>query len=335
MVTAYVAAGYEKIHLDASMGCQGEPQHLPDVVTAERAARLAVAAETAASEAATRPCYVIGTEVPVPGGAATSIEQIEVTRPQAVVATLEAHRRAFAAAGAEAAFESVIALVAQPGVEFDDRKVVVYRPDRARDLSAALDEMPGLVFEAHSTDYQPPESLARLVSDGFAILKVGPGLTFAMREALYGLDQIAGTLDPSWCEHSLMAAMEAEMLANPEHWRSHYQGDPDDQRVLRHFSYSDRIRYYWAAPAPQQAVRMLLDRLAGTQIPAPLISQFLPTLYSRVASGAIEPMPRTLVTEAVRDVLRVYAAACAATRARTRSAVSGPRWLFGRRPSAT
>ena len=37
----------------------------------------------------------------------------------------------------------------------------------------------GLVFEAHSTDYQPPEGLARLVSDGFAVLKVGPALTFA------------------------------------------------------------------------------------------------------------------------------------------------------------
>ena len=115
--------------------------------------------------------------------------------------------------------------------------------------------MPGLVFEAHSTDYQPPESLARLVKDGFAILKVGPGLTFALREALYALDQIAAALYPGWCEHSLMAVMEAEMVANPTYWRSHYRGDPDDQRVLRHFSYSDRIRYYWAFSAPQEAVR--------------------------------------------------------------------------------
>jgi D-tagatose-1,6-bisphosphate aldolase subunit GatZ/KbaZ len=176
--------------------------------------------------------------VPVPGGALETIEHLEVTRPEAVAATLEAHRRAFAAAGAEAAFEAVIALVAQPGVEFDDRNVVVYEPERARKLSAALSEMPGLVFEAHSTDYQPGESLARLVRDGFAILKVGPGLTFALREVLYGLDQIAAALYPSWCEHSLMAEMEKEMLANPGYWQSHYRGDPEEQRVLRHFSYS-------------------------------------------------------------------------------------------------
>jgi D-tagatose-1,6-bisphosphate aldolase subunit GatZ/KbaZ len=315
MVAAYVAAGYEKIHIDTSMGCQGEPDHLPDAVTAERAARLAVVAEAAAADAARRPCYVIGTEVPVPGGAVAAIEHLEVTRPEAVAATFEAHKRAFAAVGAEAAFEAVIALVAQPGVEFDDRNVVVYQPERARELSAALTEMPGLVFEAHSTDYQPPECLARLVKDGFAILKVGPGLTFALREALYALDQIAAALDPSWWEHSLMAEMEKEMVANPTYWQSHYRGDPDDQRVLRHFSYSDRIRYYWASSAPQEAVRRLLDRLTGTSIPEPLISQFLPTLYPRIASGALDPMPKTLVLEAVRDVLRVYAAACGATRA--------------------
>ena len=318
MVAAYVAAGYEKIHIDTSMGCKGEPEHLPDAVTAERAARLAVVAEAVAAHAATRPRYVIGTEVPVPGGAVAEIDHLEVTRPEAVAATLQEHKKAFGAAGAEAAFEAVIALVAQPGVEFDDRSVVVYEPERARELSAALDGMPGLVFEAHSTDYQPVESLARLVTDGFAILKVGPGLTFALREALYGLDQIAGVLDPGWGEHSLMTAMEKEMLANPAYWQSHYRGDPDDQRVLRHFSYSDRIRYYWAAPAPQEAVRRLLDRLMGTGIPEPLISQFLPTLYPRVASGTLDPVPRTLVLEAVRDILRVYAAACGATRAARR-----------------
>ena len=111
-----------------------------------------------------------------------------------------------------------------------------------------------------------------------------------------------------------MAEMESEMLANPGYWQSHYRGDSEDLRVLRHFSYSDRIRYYWAYPAPQEAVRRLLDDLKGTRIPETLISQFLPTLYPRVASGALDPAPRSLVLEAVRDVLRVYAAACGATK---------------------
>ena len=310
MVAAYVFAGYQKIHLDTSMGCQGEPEHLPDELTAARAARLAVIAEQAAAGATRKPSYVIGTEVPVPGGASAEIDHLKVTRPEAVLATLEAHRHAFAAAGVPAAFERVIAVVVQPGVEFDNQKVVVFEPKRARRLSATLAEMPGLVFEAHSTDYQPAESLAQLVTEGFAILKVGPGLTFAMREGLYALDEIAGALDPEWREHSLVAEMEREMIANPRFWQPYYRGEPDRQRVLRHFSYSDRIRYYWASPSPQRAVQRLIDQLSRTSIPEPLISQFLPTLYPRVASGALEPVPKALVTQLVCDVLRTYAVAC-------------------------
>jgi D-tagatose-1,6-bisphosphate aldolase subunit GatZ/KbaZ len=279
-------------------------------VTAKRAARLAVVAQATAADVATTPRYVIGTEVPVPGGSMKEIKHLEVTRPEAVAATLEAHRQAFASAGAEAAFEAVIAVVAQPGVEFDDHDVVVYQPERAAELSGALAGMPGLVFEAHSTDYQPAGSLARLVADGFAILKVGPGLTFALREALYALDAMATTLSPSWSERSLVAVMDKEMLEHPGYWQPYYRGTPDEQRVLRHFSYSDRIRYYWAAPGPREAVRELLEHLSKTSIPEPLISQFLPTLYPRVTSGALVATPRALVLEAVSDVLRVYAGAC-------------------------
>jgi len=339
MVAAYASAGYQKIHLDASMGCRGEPQQLPDELTAERAARLGTVAEAAASSAravagtgqagtgqgggqaapdpggrpgpACGPWYVIGTEVPAPGGARHEITQLAVTTPEAARASFEAHRKAFEAAGIEDATGRLLALVAQPGVEFDHRNVVVYQPERARELVGALEGLPGLVFEAHSTDYQPPWSLARLVSDGFAILKVGPGLTFALREALYGLDSIAAALSPSWAEHGLARTMEAVMTAQPGHWLAYYPGSPDEQRVLRHFSYSDRIRYYWSLPAAEEAVGRLFAQLSQG-VPAPLVSQYLPTLYPRVAAGTLAPVPKDLVVEAVRDVLRSYEAACGA-----------------------
>ncbi len=312
MVAAYAAAGYEKLHLDTSMGCKDEPEHLGDALTAERAARLARVAEQAAGAAGTMVRYVIGTEVPTPGGALHDIRDLEVTRPGAVFATLDAHRRAFEAVGVGEAFSRVIAVVAQPGVEFDSEKVVVYDPQPARDLIGALKKMPGLVFEAHSTDYQPTESLAELVRDGFAVLKVGPGLTFAMREALYALDHIASEMSPGWQDNSLIVAMEQEMVAHPGYWEHYYPGDPNWQRIMRHFSYSDRIRYYWASPAAQQAVERLFDHLRGTTIPASLVSQFLPTLYPRVASGELPWHPKGLVIEAVRDVLRQYDVACGA-----------------------
>jgi D-tagatose-1,6-bisphosphate aldolase subunit GatZ/KbaZ len=216
----------------------------------------------------------------------------------------------------QAAFERVMAVVTQPGVEFDAEKVVVYEPERARDLIGALGALPGLVFEAHSTDYQPPGRLADLVRDGFAILKVGPGLTFAMREALYALDDIAAEMTLDWQGRSLMGAMEQEMMARPGYWEPYYSGEPNWQRIMRHFSFSDRIRYYWASPAAEHAVARLFDHLSSTGIPAPLVSQFLPVLYARVASGELRAAPRPLVLEAVRDVLRQYAAACGTAKAR-------------------
>jgi D-tagatose-bisphosphate aldolase class II non-catalytic subunit len=309
MVDAYVSAGYEKIHLDCSMGCLGEPEQLDDELAAERAARLAGVAERAAARAGTVPRYVVGTEVPRPGGAQHEIDELEVTTPEAVSATWEAHARAFAKGGVGAALERAVAVVAHPGVEFDNRRVFVYRPERAARLSAWLDGHPALVFEAHSTDYQPAESLAELVRDGFCILKVGPGLTFAMREALYGLDHIASALHAGDRRRSLAQAMEEEMTSRPGYWQDYYPGSPQVQAVLRHFSLSDRIRYYWSSPNAEAAVAELFAELQGTSVPLPLVSQFLPRAYDRAASQGSDFQPRALVVEAVRDVLRTYSAA--------------------------
>ena len=189
-------------------------------------------------------------------------------------------------------------------------EVVAYQPDKARDLVASLSAMPGFVFEAHSTDYQPAAALDALVRDGFAILKVGPWLTFALREALYGLDAIAETLSPAAPEERLTAIMEALMLEAPEHWRAHYRGRADETRLQRHFSFSDRIRYYWAHPRAQAAVERLFARLGERIIPTPLVGQYLGALQPAVADGALVARPRDLAIAAVQRVLTVYDNAC-------------------------
>jgi D-tagatose-1,6-bisphosphate aldolase subunit GatZ/KbaZ len=304
MVAAYVAAGFRKIHLDCSMGCAAEPAALDDETTATRAARLAVVAERQAEQTGTSLVYIIGTEVPPPGGATHAIAELAVTSPDAVQATLAVHRRAFAAAGVESALDRVVGVVVQPGVEFGNANVVLYRPEKARALSGALNTMPGLAYEAHSTDYQPAAALRALVDDGFAILKVGPGLTFALREALYGLDAIAAELDAGGPK--LQPAMERLMLAQPRHWASHYPGTADEQRIQRHFSYSDRIRYYWPEPQAQAAVEALNARLAGRAIPETLISQHLARLYPAVVSGTLVSSPRDLCLAAIDAALDPY-----------------------------
>ena len=304
MVAAYVDAGFRKIHLDCSMGCAGEPAALDDETTATRAARLAGVAEQQAEQGGASLVYIVGTEVPSPGGATHAIAELEVTSPGAVRNTLEVHRQAFADAGVDAALDRVIGIVVQPGVEFGNANVALYHPEKATAVSASLTEMPGLVFEAHSTDYQRAGDLRALVGDGFAILKVGPGLTFALREALYALDAIAAELDGA--PRALEPAMEQLMLGQPKHWASHYPGSPDEQRLQRHFSYSDRIRYYWPDPQAQAAVDRLMGRLAGHLIPETLISQYLARLYPNVVTGKLKPIPRDLCLAAVDAALDPY-----------------------------
>lgn len=86
MIAAFVEAGFSKLHLDTSMGCAGEPVALADEETARRAAQLAVIAER--HKGAVDPVYVIGTEVPVPGGATHALDHLELTQPAAVEKTL-------------------------------------------------------------------------------------------------------------------------------------------------------------------------------------------------------------------------------------------------------
>ncbi|WP_373356619.1 class II D-tagatose-bisphosphate aldolase non-catalytic subunit [Pseudoroseicyclus sp. CXY001] len=310
MVAAYVAAGFGKIHLDCSMRCAGDPEALPEPVIAARAARLAAAAEAALGTAPeeSRPIYVIGTEVPPPGGMGAGHE-IAPTEAGAVRATVEAHRQAFAAAGLERAFSRVVAVVVQPGLDFGNDSVHHFAPDAADALAAEAPALGGLVYEAHSTDYQRREAYPALVARHFAILKVGPAVTFALREALYALEAIERELAPE-APSNLRAVMEAEMLAAPSDWQGHYSGA--EAAWLRHFSWSDRIRYYWARPAAAEAVARLEANLDARPWPLPLVSQSLPDCAEALARGDLPMRVNDVALARIRAALAPYYGASAA-----------------------
>jgi D-tagatose-1,6-bisphosphate aldolase subunit GatZ/KbaZ len=164
------------------------------------------------------------------------------------------------------------------------------------------------VFEAHSTDYQPPVRLTELVRDRFCILKVGPALTFALREALYGLDLIASEMAPGYPARALASAMEKLMLAERRWWEPYYPGNATEQRLWRHYSYSDRIRYYWPHPDAKAAVERLKAALSGIAIPRPVLQQFLPQLAPNAFEG--EELFDRLIIASIDEVLGQYAAAC-------------------------
>ncbi len=314
LVRAYVGAGFTKIHLDCSMACAGDTEPLTDEVVARRAARLARVAEAAAAaEEIEPPVYVIGTEVPVPGGAHEQIDSLTPTSLDAARATLAAHHDAFEAAGVGSAWPRVVGLVVQPGVEFDAHAVFDYEPARTRSLRRVVDDAgapPALVLEAHSTDYQTRDRLAALVADHWAILKVGPGLTFALREALFALAAIEDQIIPAARRSGLVDVVTRAMDTDPHWWAGYYEGDETDVRIARTYSYSDRMRYYWATPAVTAAAERLLDNLEDADVPLTMLSAHLPLQYARVRADELSPDPRSLVVDRVRDVLRDYAEAC-------------------------
>ena len=310
MVSEYVQAGFSKIHLDASMPCGGDPAQLSDEVVAQRTVRLCTAAEKARG-GGDAPVYVIGTEVPTPGGATHSLDGLQPTSASAAEHTLAVHKQAFLEAGLADVWPRVIALVVQPGVEFGHDAVVSYERSKALPLIDWLRSQPeNIIYEAHSTDYQLPAAYTELVEDGFAILKVGPALTFALREALYALADIEAQLVPNDQRSLLAQVVEDTMLREPADWVSHYAGDPEQQKLLRLYSYSDRVRYYWHRPEIATAVERLISNLSALPIPESMLSRYLPDQYRRLRAGEIAGDPVSLIVDKVRDVLRIYAIAC-------------------------
>lgn len=310
MIRQYVVAGFRKIHLDCSMACGGDPEPLPEAIIARRAARLCAIAENTWHEVGGEPpVYVIGTEVPVPGGATEALGELEVTSPDAARATIKAHQAAFAELGLDAAWLRVIALVVQPGVEFDHHKVIDYRPNKAQALSAFIADDAQFVFEAHSTDYQTAPNLQALVRDHFAILKVGPGATYALREALWALAAIAHELPGGAAQEDLRTTAIEVMRSDPRHWRSYYH-DAERETLDLQFSLSDRIRYYWPQPRIKHAYESLLARLRGLSLPPTLLSQFMPHQYEAVRAGRLQANVDELLNDGIAAALRPYMRAC-------------------------
>lgn len=316
MVAAYAEEGFGKIHLDTSMACADDPIPLAERTVALRAAELCRTAERAATDryGRSRILYVIGTEVPAAGGEAAGNPASKVTDAESAGKTLDAHRKAFREKGLDDAWERVIGLVVEPGVGFDNGSVLDYEPEATTPLTARIATVPRVVYEAHSTDYQTLGALAGLVRGHFAILKVGPELTYALRQALFGLNYIEAELLPARCRTGLPEVCEKAMLANPAPWRAYCANEGPKARASRRFGYSDRIRYFWGRPQVAAAVERLERNLAAAEIPLPLLEQHLPLQYDEVRNGTLQPVPEQLVLHHVMRVTDRYARACSESR---------------------
>ena len=314
LVKLFVLAGFKKIHLDTSMRVADDPkdQPLTDETIARRGAILYEACEEAYQELLkknpeeARPAFIIGSEVPIPGGAQEEEDSISVTKPEAVEKTLAVYKEQFEKRGLSNAFDNIIGIVVQPGVEFGDADVFHYNRANATRLTEAMKKHTGIVLEGHSTDYQPPQRLKEMVEDGIAILKVGPALTFSLREGLFALSMMEKALVPEEEQAHFIEVMEETMLKHPENWQKHYHGSEKDLVFKRKYSFSDRCRYYFAQPEMQAAIEKLFSNMRKVEIPMGMLRQYMPLQYVKVRDGALTAEPKELVEDFVVHLVEDY-----------------------------
>ena len=314
LVREFVASGYKKIHLDTSMrlGDDSRDEPLPLSTIARRGARLYRACEEEYQKLLEknpkeqRPVYVIGSEVPIPGGEQSEEDQISITKVEDLEATLQAYQQEFERVGLPNAMENVVGIVVQPGVEFGDENVAVYDRVQTIELCEAVRKYSGLVMEGHSTDYQPVFQLREMVADGIAILKVGPALTYALREALFALSMIEKELFPSEKRAHFRSVLESVMLEDDKNWKKYYRGTEQEVRLKRRYSLSDRCRYYFQDPRVQAAMEKLFDNIDSVKIPQGLLRQFMPTEFIKVREGLMRCDARELVKSHVVEVVEEY-----------------------------
>ena len=208
----------------------------------------------------------------------------------------------------EHVWEDIIGVVVQPGVEFGNDFIHEYNREEAKELVEALDEYPSIVFEGHSTDYQTPAKLREMVEDGVAILKVGPGLSFALRECLFALAAIEEELMlyEDTKTSRLIEVLESTMLSQPDNWDKHYHGNQIELRLAIKYSFYDRARYYFGSEDIQTAIDMLFDNLRKQVIPLSLLSQFLPIQYHKIRKGHLENDPYEIALDSISNVLDDY-----------------------------
>ena len=317
LIRQYVLAGFTKIHIDTSMMILGDKENgnFGDDIIADRAAQLCNVAEKAYKElkekdsSAIHPVYIIGSEVPIPGGAQEEENHIQVTKVENFESTVASFKEAFEKYDVMDAFNYVIAVVVQPGVEFGSDSIFAYDREKAKDLSAAIKKYDDLVFEAHSTDYQTKEDLRKMVEDGYIILKVGPALTFGFREAAFALNNIEEELlqyHPEFELSKFKEILDFVMIKNPKQWQKHYIGSADKIKFERKYSLSDRCRYYMPDEDVEFALQKLLDNLSKVEIPLPLLSQYMHSQYVKVREKKLSLNPYELLKDKIGEYIDDY-----------------------------
>jgi len=147
-----------------------------------------------------------------------------------------------------------------------------------------------------------------MVEDGIAILKVGPAFTFALRQALFALQDIENEVLAG--EGTVLSdfrnVLETAMLSDPTHWHKYYHGDTHSIALKRKYSFSDRCRYYLPVKEVADAIERLLHNIDEANIPLSVLEQYMPIQYAHVREGTLLMRAEALIKDRVKDYIDDY-----------------------------
>ena len=301
-VVECVNAGFEKIYLES-----GELTESGQIAALQ--ADLCRAAENAFERAGTgkgQPYYVLGTLF-------TAADENKQLKPEEIVdsvtAIWKAGKKAFQAAGLEDAWQRVIALAVQPEMGYTDYEVKPYQSETALGLKQLSEKYGRFVYEVPSADYQPSLSVERLHADRFAILGIGPELTFTMREALFSLAMLENEWmigKPGARLSNLIVELDKAMQLDPQGWRDVYKGNGFEQLLARKYSCRDLSRNYWQERDVEAAVEQLMKNLVQNPPPLPILRQFFAGGYELAGDTLGGNWPEELLIRKIQNVIEPY-----------------------------
>ncbi len=301
LMTLYIEAGFNKIHVDTTISCADDPIKGPSIETIiNRGVNLITEMKRKFKDSSdvnfNDIVFVVGSDVPPAGGSLE--DEISPTSVTDFEETMMLYKEKLD----PNVFNQIVGVVVQPKVDFEHFKLVRFEKAVVQSLVKGLEKWPKLVFEAHSTDYQCKEDLRSMVDNHFKILKVGPALTFAYKKALLGLSHIESWAVEKENQSNLITTIEDALDENPEYWNAYIKQGDINHRILRTFSYFDRSRYVYFDPRVIDAIKKLKNNINQSAIPHTLIEQYFPFVKNTDCGSLFE----TIIEYHVNCVLEDY-----------------------------
>ena len=314
-ISEIVGLGFNKLGIHAGEPLKGDPvgETLTQEIIIARETVLYQAAERAAAKLPDeeKPLYVIGVH---PRQEAGRVEdQRRMVNRKDIEDAVDQFAQTAEAAGLPDIKERLPAARIFLGTGYDSENIIPFDSSLLKELGGCVCRDRSVVLEAPQTDFQSQIVLDKLVDNHFAVLSVGPELTYAMREALFSLALMENETmlgKPGVYLSNYIIELDRAMQSAPQHWQEYYTGNGFEQLVARKYSFYDRSRFFLENKDVRKMRKRLYDNLTANPVPLTVLRQFMPRQYERVAAGELENKPKALVMDAVRYALHRYSRAC-------------------------